>query len=77
MIEKKKVGYEAKADDRHAVLDEDPIQPQKSPGAQVAGPKLDGGDEDDDSKVGRQLGGCHPQLEPPANKLPVLNWSPS
>ena len=62
MIEEKKVGYEAKGDDSHAVLDEDLIQPNKSPGAEEAGLKLDGGDEDDDSKVGRQLCCCHPQL---------------
>ena len=76
MIEKKKVGYEAKADDCYAVLDEDPIQANKSPGAQEAGPKLDGGDEDDDSKVSRQLCCCHAQLQPPAIRLPDPNWSP-
>ena len=55
MIEKKKVGYEAKADDSNAVLDEDLIQPDQSPGAQDARVKLNGGDGDDDSKVGHQL----------------------
>ena len=62
MIEKKKVGYEAKADDSNAVLDEDLIEPDESPGAQGARDKLNGGDGDDDSKVGHQLCCCHAQL---------------
>ena len=62
MIEKKKVGDEAKADDNDAVLDEDLIQSNKSPEVEEAGVKLDGGDEDDNPKVGRQLGCCHAQL---------------
>ena len=62
MIEKEKVGYEAKADDSNAVLDEDLIKPDKSPGAQEVGLKLDRGDGDDDSKVGHQLCCCHAQL---------------
>ena len=61
MIEKKKVG-EAKADDNDAVLDEDLIQSNKSPEVEEAGVKLDGGDEDDNPKVGRQLCCCHAQL---------------
>ena len=74
MIEKKKVGDEAKADDNDAVLDEDLIQSNKSPEVQETGVKLGGGDEDDNSKVGCQLGCCHPQLQPPANRFPVLKF---